>query len=314
MRNTVFKPRFITSSGSVINERSHESDKFFPVVEPVQRTVGTFKEEIVARLVALPKDKQIVLMYSGGIDSEILAMAMIELGMNVEYHFIRLLSGTKILNHYDYKYAEHFALENRLELQVFDCDWDEFMRSAELKDYVEKTRYANVFTAPMYCHHRKIWEAGKYPIMASNDPNTLMVSDTYCVDAIELWSATRDRYLADMGDARFFDSSELFLAYIKDPIVAEYEASRKGKKALYQKHFPGLRDRVKSIGFDDFSFDTYRNTFRKAMLLTEIDIFVTSHTLRYTANSLINHLEGESDLNYMGPFQTPSEPMLIHSS
>lgn len=110
--------------------------KFDLTFRPVTRTVFDFKEEVLntARTIYHDSDKPLMLCFSGGIDSEVVARALIELDIDFTCLIVRHNEGT---NDYDVHHALKFCKEYSIKYIKYDIDFHEFMK-VKVFEYIEQ--------------------------------------------------------------------------------------------------------------------------------------------------------------------------------
>lgn len=105
--------------------------------------------------------KKIALMYSGGIDSELMCNIFLDAGIEFELYFFDYQT-----NSYDKEFAVAFCETNGLKLNIIDFDPTAFMTSKEIEEYAT---YYNESSPQILCYRKMadiLTTHGLLPIMA----------------------------------------------------------------------------------------------------------------------------------------------------
>jgi len=111
-------------------------------------TIGSVKDEYVNVLNKVDADK-IVVLYSGGIDSEIVLEALKETNKKYEAAIMRYIIDGKPMNDYDYEYALKYCEKNNVSYQFYDLDLPSFLESGDFILYADRYKCRS----PQLCCH-----------------------------------------------------------------------------------------------------------------------------------------------------------------
>lgn len=133
MNNVNFTYFYINAPDVKIGKR------FGMTFKPVRRSVGSWKTELIntAKRIGKASKKPLYLCLSGGIDSEVMALAFIEAKIPFKVLTLKHQTDTNI---HDISYAERFCQDNNLE-QIFV----EFDPSTFYQKYISDYRSVSIF-------------------------------------------------------------------------------------------------------------------------------------------------------------------------
>ncbi|MBL8700029.1 MAG: hypothetical protein JNK67_16745 [Alphaproteobacteria bacterium] len=220
-----------------------------------------------ARLVRAATDLDLWVLYSGGIDSEVVLQAFMFAGIPVRVAITRFAGD---LNRHDIAYAIKFCETHEVPYRLLDLDIERFFESGEALAYAHRTRCVQ----PQLLH--TMWAMDRidgYPILGSGECY-LERRDARPGEAPEtprggVWELLEKERIAAWyrhllsrgrpGCAGFFQfDPQNMLAFLRDPAVVAMCAdrlagladSRAIKGAVYRRHFL-LEPRPKYHGFEN---------------------------------------------------------------
>ena len=223
------------------------------------REPGDFRAECIetARLVAASTDLNLWVLFSGGIDSEVVVQAFLFSGIPFRVAITRFRHD---LNRHDIAWAIKFCEAHGVRYRLLDLDIERFFSSGAALDYAERARCVQ----PQLLH--TMWamdQVDGYPVLGSGEcylarrPGPAGFWEMHEKERIAAWF----RHLLATGRAGcagFFQyTPEVMLAYLRDPLVAALAEDRLGdeedssavKPVAYRGHFL-LEPRPKYHGFE----------------------------------------------------------------
>lgn len=226
----------------------------------------SIKEEYIAELKKLKSIPTI--MYSGGIDSEIVVESCIAGNIPFRAVFVKLIVDNKVMNLHDLKNAEQYAAENNFALQFHEFDAGEYFESGEL--YTTVQRYKSY--GPQVSAHLAAAEQLGVPVVFGGDAHRFNYHrgpDCVLVDVKSYGHYAYERFcqqhggIGDMAAANsaiFFKYLQLQIGMAKDGllfrgvdpgVVSPYCVNYNWKCELYRRAgFESLPKETKYTGFE----------------------------------------------------------------
>jgi len=147
------------------SQRKSITDQFYVEIERCKVDLG-FKESCLAACHAIRNDtnKELVLAFSGGIDSEFMVRTFLEANIDIK---IAILDNG--YNEHDIGYAYKFCKERNIPYQVYKVDVEKLFKSNKIKDFI-KTSQVSSGTLLLHAYLiLQIANAGGFPICGNGD-------------------------------------------------------------------------------------------------------------------------------------------------
>lgn len=226
-----------------------------------------------ADIVSKEFGKDLVLMFSGGTDSEIVLRSFLEIGIVPRCCFINFIGD---YNSQDRLLAQQICDELNVKLEVLDFDVKEFYYSGQAAEFAESlqcrqiaylTVYYNILKLQMpavmggeMLMRRHVYHNGSqwyYCFRENEDASAMRFSLKHSIPLVNEW---------------FSYTPEMIAYYLEDPdiqrlITEKYNyklASVSSKNQILQRLFPNLVDKVKTHGYEQlmgFNGETYRELY-----------------------------------------------------
>jgi hypothetical protein len=231
-----------------------------------ERPVRDWRWECIetARIIRTKTDKDLWVMFSGGIDSEVVVQAFLFAGIKVN---AAITSFRNNLNRQDVRFAVKFCETHGVPYKLLHIDIEEFFESGAALKTAERTRCVH----PVLLH--TMWamdQVDGYPILGSGECYLVKRKPPAdAPDAAPTWEMTEKERIASWyrhlmvqnrpGCAGFFQyTPEIMLSFLKDPLVEDLCRNRieghndtmKLKPIVYRKYFL-LEPRTKFTGFEN---------------------------------------------------------------
>jgi hypothetical protein len=265
-------------NGQYFNDRASPNDiwnvKYGEIDDNSSGDAYNFRSACIATASAIRedfRDKEIWLLFSGGIDSEVMIRAFKAAHIEFKVAIMRFENG---YNQHDIDWAINCCHTLKITPTFFDLNVKEFLTSAEAYKFAEQTRCAFPEMLPhMWLMEKISKEEGGIPVMGSGEPLLVKMvpgdyrsgyhqyfkSDWYIheKESIAGWY----RFLAKNnmpGVAGFFQyTPEIMLSYMIDPVTRDLINDRNigkltsvsSKFELFSNHFP-LDHREKYTGYE----------------------------------------------------------------
>ena len=201
-------------------------------------------------------NKQIYLMYSGGIDSEF----MLSIFLSLKIPFIPvIIELTPDYNTHDTKYAYQFCKQNNLLPLIYSINFNNFVSSGKINEIAEKAE-CSWYQLPTTLYVESVLEG--VVITGSGEPDFIKNQQTNewtYYELEEISSRIKWREKNNIDGTCFFLSytPEMCYSFITDPVFEDLFLNKKQgyshtfnyKKNLYRKYF-NLKNRPKYTGFE----------------------------------------------------------------
>jgi hypothetical protein len=246
-------------NGAWFNERASEQDEWKVAYGRCRRPVLDWRNECLetARLIRANTTQDIVVLFSGGIDSEVVLQSFMFCRIPVRAAITRFRND---LNMQDVYYAVKFCETHSIPYVFLDLDVEKFFESGQALDYAAKVRCVQ----PQLLH--TMWAMDQidgYPVLGSGEcylERTSSGSEWAMLEKERIASWYRHLIVLDReGCAGFFQyNPENMYAFLVDEEVAKscrgeapYSRDTSAIKALvYRKYFL-LEPRSKYHGFEN---------------------------------------------------------------
>lgn len=250
------------------SRRQAKSDVWFAEFGPAERPPGTFREECIetAKIIRSQTTQDLWLLFSGGIDSEVMLRAFVAADIPVHVAINRFAQD---LNLHDISYAIAACEELSVPYRFFELDIVDFWKNKNVRYLTMSDCCWPRLTPTMWlmeqvpgypvlgsgeCFLKKVVPEGYIPGTSPYEPSDWLL---YEREKISSWY----RFLIAIkkpGCAGFFQyTPEIVLSYLRDPVVKALcsneiigkLSTRTSKHSIYNRHFP-IRERRKYTGFE----------------------------------------------------------------
>lgn len=217
--------------------------------------------------------KDLVVLFSGGTDSEIVLRSFKHIGITPRAIFIRF---TKDYNVLDFEIAKSITDELGIKLETLDFDVKEFYRSGEAAEFAAAVQCRQIAYLTVYYNilkmqvpavmggemflRRHVDRTGSkwyYVIRENEDGSAMRFTLKYDIPLVNEW---------------FSYTPEMMGYYLEHPdiqslITNRYNyklASVSSKNKILQQLFPNIKDKIKTHGYEKlmgFNGETYRSLY-----------------------------------------------------
>lgn len=248
--------------------RSSASEKWTVEYGRCKRNPNNFKLECLetARQIFQDADNQIVILFSGGVDSEVVVQSFLMAGIPFKVAVLRFKNG---LNQHDISYAIKFCERNEVKFDIYELDILRFWEN-QLFEYADPTQCVSpLLLSTMWL----VDQIDGYPVIGSGEcllvkerePDYVPGVSPYLKSPWSLWekekiAAWYRHFIVRRrnGCPGFFQyTPEIILSYLQDPFVGRLINSEihgkltteSSKLEIYMQHFD-LETRKKYTGFE----------------------------------------------------------------
>lgn len=243
--------------------------------KPITRQPMSWREELVeaARQIRAATDRPLYLCLSGGIDSEVMARAFVEAGIEFQALAMRHVQYT---NEHEMIYAIDWCAKNNVNLNFLPLDTADFFTRG-IEKYISMGYYGGVTTFSIYTYlymMEYINEIGGSAVMGMGEPIFANKKDQICLEFLS-YRHTSYRFLQINKNHVhfpwfFLSTPELLASYLREELVdlivsdPRYYASplpnfmqSLEKPIVYHKYFPDMMRRPKGTGWERFKSVNY---------------------------------------------------------
>jgi len=217
--------------------------------------------------------KDLVVMISGGTDSEIVLRAFKHIGVKPRVVFVKFKNDYNIS---DYRIAQRIADEIGMKLEAVEFDVKEFYHSGQAYEFSSEIQCRQMAYLTVYHHIRKMQLPAVMggEMMLRRHTSPVGSKWYYCFRENEDASAMRFslRYNIPLVNEWFSYTPEMIGYYLEDPeiqrLITEkfnYKMSSvTSKNQILQRLFPNILDKVKTHGYEKlmgFNGETYNSLY-----------------------------------------------------
>lgn len=212
-----------------------------------------------AKLIASDFGKDLVVMFSGGTDSEIVLRAFKAIKINPRVVFVRFDHG---FNEQDYIEATKTTQELNLSLEVIDFDIVNFCNSGEALEFADEIQCRQLAYLCVYYNIKKLQlpaiMGGEMLLQKQTHSNGS--SWYYCFRENQDGSAIRFslKYNIPLVNEWFSYTPEMMAYYLENPMVKQLvtdkfnfkTSSISSKNNILKQYMPELRNKTKTHGYE----------------------------------------------------------------
>lgn len=247
----------------IVNFTYKQDGIFNLTYKPITREMDSWMLEIdnTTKNIAKSTTKPIFLCFSGGIDSEVVALSLIKNNIDFTILTVKHTEGT---NSHDIHYTYEFCKKHNIKQVIVDLDVTEFFTNG-IKDYIQQGYKAiRIFRYLQLFILETVEKMGGCAILCSGEQVYCNIEGEICLNrdlgymmALE-WCKNNNT----LHYPYFFEqNSELFASYmkldlidylIKDPTYfTNYIDNMSTEKIIiYHKYWPNMKKRNKYHGFE----------------------------------------------------------------
>ena len=247
---------------------------------------------------AIRQTKYVEVLYSGGLDSELVLLSCLRNNIPVIAITLVIKVEGMIVNTHDLYYAEKFCREHNITHKLVELNAESFFASGKYLDYV--TPYYII--EPHVATHLWLLEQCNYfPVLGGDWPWPHTQVEEKILSPFRLEFASYERFMQDkgiMGIGNMISYSleasvKLIQIHLDNYIPGESISSFKSR--MYQTMHPELETRLKSHGWENHKTTTFNILQYKIELLKRLKM--CKHTIKWnnTIKTLLNTKANQND-------------------
>jgi hypothetical protein len=235
------------------------------VFDKITRTPQSWRQEILstAKQISDSTDRPIVVSLSGGIDSEVIAKAFLELDIPFSAISFKHVSNT---NRHDIQYAERFCKNNNIVHMIEEFSFENFLFN-KIEDYIKQGyRSTNIFRYLQIMILEHVEKLGGHAVLGAGNQLFLTANNRICIRYSTDLTATTN-WCKDHSTQHtpyfWMNNSELYASYMLEPLINNILGDSKyfqtplnngaslEKQIVYHAYWENMERRRKFSGFEN---------------------------------------------------------------
>jgi hypothetical protein len=279
-------------------ELGETSHKFTTELQDVPFEKGRNITEIFHDHLANRQTKYVEVLYSGGLDSELVLLSCLKNNIPVIALTLAIKIDGLIINTHDLYYAEKFCRENDINHKLVVLDADKFFQNSEHLKYL--TPYY-IIEPHVATHLWLIEQCNYFPIIGGDWPWTHTHIENKVLSPFRLEFASYERFMKDKGihgignmiSYSLESSYKLIEIHLNNHIPEETISNFKSR--MYQVMYPELNSRLKSHGWEQHKTKSFNLIHYKIELIKQLKSTIPFIKWNNTIKELLNTQVNEND-------------------
>jgi hypothetical protein len=202
---------------------------------------------------ATRQTKYVEVLYSGGMDSELVLLACLQKNIPVKAITLAIKIDGMIINTHDLYYAEKFCRENNVEQTILDLDAVNFFESGKYYDYLSPYYITEPHVAT---HFWLLTQCSHFPVLGGDWPWVQMHFENKVISPARLEFSSYEKFMTDnsihgignMIGYSLESSVKIMQIHLSNYIPGENVSSFKSR--MYRTMYPKLIPRLRSYGWE----------------------------------------------------------------
>ena len=279
-------------------ESGENSHKFTTELLDVPFETGRSITEIFNDHLAIRQTKYVEVLYSGGLDSELVLLSCMKNNIPVIALTLVIKVEGLVINTHDLYYAEKFCREHNISHKLIDFDASKFFSEGNHLSYLEPY----YITEPHVATHFWLLEQCSYfPIIGGDWPWAHTHIENKVLSPFRLEYASYERFMKDKGingignmiSYSLESSYKLIEIHLNNHIPGETISNFKSR--MYQVMYPELNTRLKSHGWEHHKTKSFNLIDYKTELIKQLKYTVPFIKWNHTIKNLLNTQVTEND-------------------
>jgi hypothetical protein len=272
----------------ILGEKSH---KFTTELVDDSFEYGRSITEIFNDHIANRQTKYVEVLYSGGLDSELVLLSCMKNNIPVIALTLVIRVEGLVINTHDLYYAEKFCREHNITHKLIDFDASKFFSEGNHLSYLEPY----YITEPHVATHFWLLEQCSYfPIIGGDWPWAHTHIENKVLSPFRLEYASYERFMKDKGingignmiSYSLESSYKLIEIHLNNHIPGETISNFKSR--MYQVMYPELNTRLKSHGWEHHKTKSFNLIDYKTELIKQLKYTVPFIKWNHTIKNLLN--------------------------
>lgn len=261
--------------------------------EPNRTITDIFNDHLSNR-----QTKYVEVLYSGGLDSELVLLSCIKNSIPVIAVTLVIKIEGMIINTHDLYYAERFCRENNITHKLVELDGSSFYQSGKYLDYL--TPYY-IIEPHVATHLWLIEKCSYFPIMGGDWPWVHTNVENKVLSPFRLEFSSYERFMKDKGiygignmiGHSLESTCKLIQIHLDNHIGGESVSNFKSR--MYQTMYPELQPRLRSYGWENHKTSKFNLLTYKIELIRQLQSTIPVIKWHNTIKTLLNTQVNEND-------------------
>jgi hypothetical protein len=242
--------------------------------------------------------KYVEVLYSGGLDSELVLLSCIKNSIPVIAMTLVIKIEGLIINTHDLYYAEKFCRENDITHKLVELDADKFFQNGKHLSYLSPYYIIEPHVAT---HLWLIEQCNYFPIIGGDWPWAQVLKENKVLSPFRLEYASYERFMTDKGihgignmiSYSLESSIKLIETHLNNHLPDESISNFKSR--MYQTMYPELKTRLKSHGWEKHKTSKFNILTYKIDLIKQLKLTNSYIKWNNTIKTLLNTSVTEND-------------------
>ena len=242
--------------------------------------------------------KYVEVLYSGGLDSELVLLSCIKNKIPVIAITLVIKIDGMIINTHDLYYAEKFCRENDIIHKLVVLDADKFFQNGEHLAYLSPYYIIEPHVAT---HLWLIEQCSYFPIMGGDWPWVHTHIENKVLSPSRLEFSSYDRFIKDKGihgignmiGYSLESIYKLIQIHLDNYISGDYTSNFKSR--MYRTMYPELEPRIRSYGWEHHKTNSFTLLNYKIELIKQLKLTTPNIKWNSTIKILLNTPANEND-------------------
>lgn len=247
---------------------------------------------------SIRQTKYVEVLYSGGLDSELVLLSCIKNSIPVIAITLVIKIEGLIINTHDLYYAEKFCRENDITHKLIELDADKFFQNGNHLSYLSPYYIIEPHVAT---HLWLIEQCSYFPIIGGDWPWAQTHISEKVLSPFRLEYASYERYMKDKGitgignmiSYSLDSSTKLIDIHLSNHIPGENLSNFKSR--MYKTMYPELQPRIKNHGWEHHKTNSFNLIHYKIDLIKQLKPTIPHIKWNDTIKTLLNTSITEND-------------------
>ena len=242
--------------------------------------------------------KYVEVLYSGGLDSELVLLSCIKNSIPVIAITLVIKIEGLIINTHDLYYAEKFCRENNITHKLIELDADNFFQNGDHLKYLSPYYIIEPHVAT---HLWLIEQCSYFPILGGDWPWVQTHIENKVLSPFRLEFSSYERFMTDKGihgignmvGYSLESSYKLIQIHLDNHMPGESVSNFKSR--MYQTMYPEIKPRLRSYGWEKHRTSKFNLTIYKIELIKQLKSTMYMIKWNNTIKTLLNTQVNEND-------------------
>jgi hypothetical protein len=242
--------------------------------------------------------KYVEVLYSGGLDSELVLLSCIKNSIPVIAITLVIKINRLTINTHDLYYAEKFCREHDITHKLIELDSDKFFQNGEYLKYL-KPYY--IIEPHVATHLWLIEQCSYFPILGGDWPWAQTHIENKVLSPFRLEFASYERFMSDKGihgignmiGCSLESTYKLIQIHLDNHIGGEPVSNFKSR--MYQTMYPELEPRLRMYGWEHHKTKSFNLLNYKIELIKQLKPTIPNIKWNNTIKTLLNTEANEND-------------------